>query len=276
MADVNSARQGQYVQANGLNIYYQAFGRGEPLILLHGGTVSSSMWQPYIPSFAAHFRVFAPDSRAHGRTDNPIGELSYRLMADDVVAFIQALSLTKPLIFGYSDGGHIALEIGMRYPHLTRAIVVGAAWYKFSETYLDWLRASGFERAGVVNTEHLQAAQPEWVKLLKTEHARSDDPDYWKTLLKQISKMWWTSLDYAVEDFKKVTESTLILIGDRDGLVELEQAVDMYQLIPNAELAVLANATHLSAISELSVKIVLDFLLRHSTLTEQTETKEAG
>jgi pimeloyl-ACP methyl ester carboxylesterase len=80
--------------------------------------------------------------------------------------------------------------------------------------------------------------------------------------------MWWTPLDYTAEDFEKITKPTLILLGDRDGIIELEQAVEMYQLIPSAELAILPNATHFSAGSELTMNIVLDFLLRHSTLNE--------
>jgi pimeloyl-ACP methyl ester carboxylesterase len=263
--DAISPQPGQYVKANGLSMYYNEYGSGKPLILLHGGTVSSSMWQPHISSFARNFRVITPDSRAHGRTNNPSGELSYHLMADDVVAFIQALDLPKPLLFGYSDGGHVALELGMRYPHLTEAIVVGAAWYRFSETYITWLKTAGFEKKGTVNFEHLQLKEPDWVSLLETEHVRVGDPNYWKTLLKQISTMWWTPLDYAAKDFEKITEPMLILIGDRDGVVELEQAVQMYQLIPTAELAVLPNATHMSSITDLSINIVLNFLLRHST-----------
>ena len=262
-------QQGIYVQVNGLNMYYEEYGSGKPLILLHGGTLTSNMWQPHLSFFIPHFRVITPDSRAHGRTNNPIGKLSYHLMADDVVAFIQALNLTKPLVFGYSDGGQIALEIGIRYPNLTGALVVGAASYKFSETFIGWLKAWGYERSGIVNIEQIQTEAPEWVNLLKTEHTCPDDPDYWQTLLKQLSIMWWTPLVYTGEDFQKITEPMLILMGDRDGLIELEQAVEMYQLIPNAELVILPNATHFSAVSELSMNIVLDFFLRHSTLTEQ-------
>lgn len=272
--DTNSIQQGHYVQANGLNIYYEEYGSGIPLILLHGGTATSRMWQPFLSSFLPHFRVITPDSRAHGKTNNPNGELSYHLMADDIVAFIQALNLTRPLVFGYSDGGQIALEIGMRYPGLTAALVVGAALYKFSETYVNALMTFGFEGSGVVNIEKLQGHSPEWVSLLKTAHARSDDSDYWQTLLKQISTMWLTPLNYTAEDFDKITEPTLILIGDRDEGIEIEQAVDMYQLIPNAELAILPNATHSSALNELSMNIVLDYLLRH-TITKN-EAEDAG
>jgi pimeloyl-ACP methyl ester carboxylesterase len=274
--DSHGSQQGWYVQANGLNVYYEEYGNGQPLILLHGGTDTSQMWQPFLSSFVPHFRVIAPHSRAHGRTNNPDGELSYHLMADDVVAFIQALNLIQPLVFGYSDGGQIALEIGMRYPGLTAALVVGAAWYEFSETYVNSLKASGFEGPDVVDFEKLQRVAPEWVGLLKTEHAHTDDSDYWQTLLKQISGMWWTPLNYTAEDFYKITAPTLILVGDRDGLIELNQAIDMYHLIPNAELVVLPNTTHFSALNELSINIVLDFLRRHATSESKKRAEDAG
>lgn len=265
--NVNSTRQGHYVPANGLEIYYEEYGSGAPLILLHGGTVTSQMWQPHIPFFAQHFRVIAPDSRGHGLTNNPIGELSYRMMADDVAAFIQVLDLKKPLIFGYSDGGQIALGVGMRYSNLAKALVVGAASYNHSEAYFSSLKAMGFEGPGVVNFEQFQKSMPEdWIHLLKTEHPRFDDPDYWQTLLTHISTMWWTPPGYDEGDFQKITEPTLILMGDRDGMIPLADAVEMYQLIPNAELAILPNATHMTALPEngLFLTIVLDFLFRYS------------
>ena len=77
----------QYVEANGLNMYYQDSGSGSPLVLIHGGIATSGMnWESSIPLFAKHFRVISFDSRGHGRTDNPSGEFNYRLMADDTVA----------------------------------------------------------------------------------------------------------------------------------------------------------------------------------------------
>jgi pimeloyl-ACP methyl ester carboxylesterase len=254
--------QRRFYQVNGLNMYVEEYGYGTPLILLHGGTATSDSWKPFLSEFEPHFRMITPDSRGHGRTDNPAGELGYRLMADDVAALIQASNLSRPFVFGYSDGGQIALELGMNYPGLTGALVVGAAWYKFSQTYVDVLHSAGFEEPGMVNIEKIQRDSPEWVEELKREHIHSNDPDYWKVFLKQISGMWWTPLDYTEDDFKKITEPTLILLGDRDGIVELEQAVDMYHLIPNAELAIVPNANHFTAINDLSVSIVLDFLLR--------------
>jgi len=262
-------QEGKHIQVNGLKMYYEEYGNGIPLILLHGGTVTSQMWQPFLSKFVPHFRVITPDSRAHGRTNNPAGELSYQMMADDVIAFIQALNLIRPLVYGYSDGGQIALDIGIRYPNMTSSLVIGAVWYKFTQTYLNSLKAAGFESPGIVNIERIQRESPEWVEELKKDHFRADDPDYWQTLLKQISTMWWTPLDYTAEDFQKITETTLILLGDRDGSIELQQAVEMYQLIPDAELAIIPNSTHFTAGNELSMSIVLDFLLRHSPRTKQ-------
>ena len=259
-----SAIQGRTISANGLYIYYEEKGSGPPLILLHGGTATSSMWQPQIPSLAQHFKVITPDSRGHGKTDNPTGEFSYRLMADDVVAFIHALGLPRPLVCGYSDGGQIAMEIGMRYPGLTSALVIGAAWYRFSESYQNTIKAWGFEGPGVVNVEQIQQFAPETVSHWEMEHYRPGMPGYWQTLLKQLSSMFWTPLDYSVDDFQRITEPVLIVMGDRDELIGIEQAVEMYHLIPNAELAILPNATHMSATGELFTTAVLDFLLRHS------------
>jgi pimeloyl-ACP methyl ester carboxylesterase len=268
-SDAIPTQPDQFVEANGLNIYYQEYGSGRPLLLLHGGTVTSNMWQPFLPSFVPHFKVITPDSRGHGKTNNPNDEqLSYHLMADDVAAFIQALNLTEPLVFGYSDGGQIALEIGMRHPGLTGALVVGAAWYKFSEIYINGLKAFGLEKSGVVNIEKIQRDHPETIPSLEAEHARADAPDYWKTLLKQYSVLWWEPLDYTADDFRKITEPTLVVLGDRDELIELEQAVDMYHLVPDCELAILPNATHSSPNAKLLTDTVLDFLLRHGAVSE--------
>jgi pimeloyl-ACP methyl ester carboxylesterase len=262
--DSISPHHGHYIDVNGFKMYYEDDGSGVPLILLHGGTSTSQTWQPFLSILLPHFRVIAPDSRAHGRSDNPAGILSYRQMADDVAGLIRALNLSKPLVCGYSDGGQVALELGMHYPGLTSALVIGAAWYKFSPAYLDTLYMAGFYSPGGVNFERIQRDSPDWVDEMKHDHISSADPDYWQTLLKQISSLWWTELDYTEQDFHKISEPCLVMLADRDGIVELQQAVDMYQLIPEAELFIIPNADHFTAKTETTMRIVVDFLLRHS------------
>ncbi|HEX8227709.1 MAG TPA: alpha/beta hydrolase [Chloroflexia bacterium] len=261
-------QQGDYIQVEDLNIYYEEYGRGEPLILLHGGTATLQSWQEQIPVFAEHFRVIAVDSRGHGRTNNPTGELSYGRMSDDVAAFIHALGLDKPLIFGYSDGGQVALELGIRYPQIAGALVLGGTSYRFPPQYFHALEGFGVHRPGDFDLERLQAEQPEWVEYLKAQHVRADDPDYWRTLMAQTSALWWNVQDYGVEDLQRITAPTLILAGDRDEGVDVEQAVEMYRGIPNAELAVLPNASH-GQLGEVANSIVMNFLKRHQRQAEQ-------
>jgi pimeloyl-ACP methyl ester carboxylesterase len=248
---------------NDMHMYYEEYGHGYPLVLLHGGTSSCQTWQEFLPLLTPHFHLLTPDSRAHGHSDNPSGVLSYSQMADDIAKFIDEMKLTRPLVFGYSDGGQIALELGMRYPDLCAALVVGAAWYKFSPTYLDSLQTGGFTSPGEVDFERIQAQSADWVEELRTIHTSSSDPEYWKALLKQISALWWTPLDYTAADFQRITAPTLVVQGDQDGIIELDQAVDMFELIPNAELFIIPNANHFTAKSELSLCFVLEFLLRH-------------
>jgi pimeloyl-ACP methyl ester carboxylesterase len=254
----------KYIQANGINIHYEEFGSGAPLIVLHGASGTLEEWRPMVPSFEPHFHIYALDSRAHGKTNNPIGKLGYRMMADDVAAFIKALDIPRPLVCGYSDGGQIALELAMRHPSLTRALVVGAAWYKFSDAYVNALKSWGFERPGEYDFDWVQENFPHFVEDWKTHHRQNDDPEYWKSLLLQISELWLTPLNYTEADFKQITDPVLILIGDRDGMIPLSDAIKMYQMIPKAELAVLPNMDHLGVITnpETFIHIILKFLMR--------------
>lgn len=255
---------GDYIQANGLNIYYDEQGQGKPLLLIHAGTLTAKSWQPYLAAFAEHFRVITPDSRGHGRTANPTGSLSYRLLADDMAAFVQALALDKPLICGYSDGGQVALEIGMRYPELPQALVVGGAWFKFTESYRAMTRALfGDEQSPDVDTEKFERENPSWAAGLQQSYGAEG----WKTFLKQLKPMWASPLNYALDDFAQVVAPTLVLVGDRDEVVPIEEAAEMYRLLSNAELVVLPGADHgsfISAKAALFQPLLLDFLLRHS------------
>src|SRR5262245_52055538 len=95
-ADTAAAVRGRYVRANGLDVYYEEDGAGPPLVVLHGGSETIG----HRPAFEARFRVSYPNIRGHGRTANPTGQMSYRLLADDAAAVIAALRLDRPLVVG--------------------------------------------------------------------------------------------------------------------------------------------------------------------------------
>jgi len=256
---------GTYVEANGLRVYYEVYGEGEPLFLIHGGTATSQSWVSHLPAFAEHFQVFAPDSRGHGRTDNPTGDLGSRLMAEDVAASIDALGLRRPLVLGYSDGGQVALELGMRYPGLAGALVLGGTQFRFSEAYLEDVRALlGITDGEEVDTGKLEREQPDWAAYLREAHGHVYGPEYWKTYVKQIAALWLTPLRYTSEDFAAVTDPVLLFVGDRDG-VSTEESVQLFRLLSNAELAVAPASDHgfIEAKVGLFDALALDFLLRY-------------
>ncbi len=270
-------QHGHYIQANGLDIYYQEHGQGKPLLLIHGGILTGDSWQPYLAAFEEHYRVITPDTRGHGRTTNPTGSMSFGLLADDMAALVQALGLQKPLICGYSDGGQVVLEMGMRYPNLPQAIVVGGAYTELTEASRAWVRSTlGDEQSPDVDIEQFERDNPDFAAMLQQTHG----PEAWKALLKQIKPMWNATLNYTPDDFARVVAPTLVLLGDRDGFVPVEEGVAMYRLLPNAEFAVVPGAEHGDFISSptkitLLQPLILDFLLRHSDSVGQTAPSES-
>lgn len=243
-------RPGNFLPVNEMDIFYRESGQGIPLILLHGGTRTHKMWDPFIPHFSNRFRVITPDSRGHGRTINPDQGLSYRQMGDDLAAFIKTLDLDRPIIFGWSDGGQTALELGMRYPELARCLVVGGAWYRFSKEYQEGLKSAGYEGPGKVNYEIIdEFAPPGWRDHFRESHPRPD-PDHYLSFLESISRMFWTPLNYRREDFEKIQEPTLILIGENDEFVSPQESREMADMIPGAELAVIQNVGHFDILVE--------------------------
>lgn len=263
----SSAQHERYVQINDINMYYEAYGNGEPLILLHGGLGDSSGWKPFIPALSERFRVFALDSRGHGRTNNSKGELNYRMMSDDVAAFIQSLGLQKPSIFGNSDGAQIILEMGIRYSELLHSLVLCAGGYtRSSEAYRNAWQNLGIDGSGNVDFDQLGAAiGGSTLEVWRKTHASVDNPDRWKHLLQQLAKMWLTPLKYSSEDFQKVRVPVLLMLGDRDQFFPVEENIEMYRMLPFAELVVLPNSDHGLPYTEveLCTQIVLAFFQRH-------------
>jgi pimeloyl-ACP methyl ester carboxylesterase len=258
---MDPSSKGNFVQLDDLNMYYEDHGQGAPLVLLHGGTATSGVWADHLPRLSEHFQVITPDSRGHGKSKNPSDKLSYRLMADDVAALITHLGLEGPLVCGYSDGGQICLELAMRYPGLAQAYVVGAAYYEMSEDLFAFLASFGIDKDGKINLDDFEANAPDFVAYLKQAHEMN-----WKALTRQIAKMWATPLNYTSADFARIVEPALLVVGDRDAFIPLEQAVAMYRLIPNAELAVAPNSNHefVRTNPELFTNMVLEFLLRQN------------
>jgi pimeloyl-ACP methyl ester carboxylesterase len=118
---------GAYADVNGLHLYYETYGTGRPLVLLHGGLGSSEMFGPILPTLAADHQVIAVDLQGHGRTADIDRPISIELMADDIAALIRHLGLENVDVLGYSLGGGVALFTASKYPELVRKVVIVSA-----------------------------------------------------------------------------------------------------------------------------------------------------
>ena len=263
-SDDTESSQGQIVRVNGTDIFYKTYGQGQPLLLLHGGTLTGDSWEPYIAAFAEHFRLIVPDTPGHGKSGTPDADLTYPGLADDMAAFIEALELHQPLVAGYSDGGQIALEIGMRHPALTRALVAGGAFFRFNPSYSAWLGGVfGETAAREIDIANFERSHPEWAEWLRHLYG----PDAWPSVLARVRPMWTTPFDYGRDELARIVAPTLVLLGDRDEVLPVEEATELYRRLPAAELAVVADADHgafFSAKVHVFQPIMLDFLQRHA------------
>jgi pimeloyl-ACP methyl ester carboxylesterase len=254
----------QSVQVGDLAISYSETGNGLPLILLHGGLATAAMsWNTATPLLAPHFRVLAPDSRGQGETNNPADHLDYGQMADDVVAFAKAVGADKPLVFGFSDGGQIGLELALRHPGFARAYVFGGTISERTQSYLDTLAGWGFLGQGEVDFAVLQQSFGDFFNAIQQVHKGNGEPDYWRKLLPQIATLWHTVPSYSLEQLGTISEPSLVIMGDRDHMAGEHQPMRLYQALPKGELAIIPNTDHGAAETEIFWLVVLDFLRRH-------------
>ncbi len=137
----NKKIKGSYAPIKGLNLYYEIHGKGEPLILLHGGVGASEMFDSILPALAKTRQVITAHLQAHGRTADIERPLSFELMADDIAALIKYLGLGQTDLLGYSFGGIVALRTMIRHPELIHKLVLVSAAFKHDGFYPEVLES---------------------------------------------------------------------------------------------------------------------------------------
>ena len=220
-----------------------------------------------LPDLSDGFRVITPDSRGHGRSNNPDGVLFYAQIADDVAALIAALGLIRPVVGGYSDGGQVALELGARHPDAAGALIVGAAYPDFADSGLrEGLKAFlGAEDGGTPDLGHVDAALGDAADRLKSLHPRGDQQ--WRDLVQQSASMWLDYEGLSADEIRRIEAPTLVFTGDRDEQFPLDLMVSLYRALPNAELAVCPRTDHSGPMTPeragMFAGMIRDFAARH-------------
>jgi len=243
----NNFRSG-YSEVNGLKMYYEVYGQGKPLVLIHGGgsTIQVS-FERIIPQLAKHRQIVAMDLQAHGRTNDRDTYLTFKQDADDVAQLLTNLEISKADFLGFSNGGHALIEIALRHPGFINKLIICSAFYKRSGTFPKFWE--GFD--GVTFDDMPQQFKDEFLKVNNSPSALVNMSN------KDVQRMKVFE-DWADEQIKSIQVPTFIMNGTED-VGSLEHAVEMYWVIPNCELAILPGG-HGQYIGEINPQIGKDKL----------------
>lgn len=224
-----------YAAVNGIKIWYAIFGRGESVILLHGGLANAEYWGKQVPELARHHQVIVMDSRGHGRSTRNDEPFSYHLMASDVVALMDALKVERAAVIGWSDGANVGLDMAIHYPERMTGLFAFA----------------GNARVG----EGKDASQSEvfnaYVARAEREYARlSPTPGQYRAFRGQLSAMWRSQPNLSVRELKSIKVPTWIVDGDHDELFTRETSEYLAEHIPSATLLIEKGVSHFAFLQD--------------------------
>lgn len=225
-----------YVMISGARIWYGTYGKGEPLVLLHGGLANSDYWAGEIAVLAASHTVVVVDSRGHGRSSQDNEPLTYEKMADDVIAVLDHLNFQKASIAGWSDGGIIALVMGMRHPSRVKELIAIAA---------------NMDPSGILPDNPAKPRFKSYVKRARLEYKRnSPTPDQFGAFEAAVNQMWDTQPNYSAAALARIKSPTTIMIGEHDQAISREHSAYLAQAIPKGRLVVLPGLSHFSLVQD--------------------------
>jgi pimeloyl-ACP methyl ester carboxylesterase len=233
-----------YANVGDLRMYYEIQGSGEPLVLLHGGTATIDYsFAGMRPGLAQRWTTIAVEQQAHGHTADIDRSLSFEQMADDTAAALRQLNIENANVFGWSDGGNVALGLAIRHPNLVRKVVVFG-----TNANNEGLRPEVWTMIQQAAAQDEAAGEGETPPGLREAQERAA-PNSWPNLVAKVMDQAVAFGGWSPAQLRAIRAPVLVMIGDQD-IVRPEHAVEMYQLIPNAELAVLPGTDHFAPVSD--------------------------
>jgi pimeloyl-ACP methyl ester carboxylesterase len=245
---------GTYVQLGAVKTWYDEQGTGEPLVLLHGGMVDSRWFEPNLAALAEHFHVYPVDMRGHGHTPDPEGPYTFQALTDDAIAFLETVIGGPADLLGHSMGAFVFMQVAMQRPDLVNRLV---------------MISGGFSKHGDVVQDgewDIDAMEP----FLGPAYAEvsPDGPEHFRVLATKVGELNEREPYLEASELSAIQARSLIMFAD-DDLSTFQHAIDMYDAIPNAELAIVPGTSHFLTQEkpELVNRIVLDFLTKDPVST---------
>jgi pimeloyl-ACP methyl ester carboxylesterase len=253
-----------YVSVNGLEMYYEIHGTGQPLVLIHGAfSAIGTSFGKLLPELAKSRQVIGLELQAHGHTADIDRPLSLESMADDVAVAIKQLGLQRADIFGYSMGAFVALQVVIRHPEVVRKLVVASVSYTQSGIHPGLMEGLG------EMTPDMMFGSPWHDEYMKI----APHPENFAQLFAKKTEMDRQTKDLPAESIRAIKSPTLLIIGDSD-LIRPEHAVEMFRLLgggvfgdtpaglPNSQLAILPGTSHVTVAdrADLLIPMITSFL----------------
>jgi pimeloyl-ACP methyl ester carboxylesterase len=253
-----------YAQLGEVRTWYVERGAGDPLVLLHpgGAGVSSRAFGPNIDALAAGFRVFTPERRAHGRTPDVAGPITFEAMAQDTIAFLETIVGGPARLLGVSDGAVVALLVALRRPDLVEQLVFVAGVFH---------RDGWWPQAIDPDNEPPAFLAQSYAEL------SPDGAAHYGVVVEKLACMHQDEPTLTTAELGAIGCRTLVLIGDDDE-VRLEHAIALYRALPDAELAVVPGTSHglLVEKPDLCNALIVDFLANDPVVTFAPIRRAAG
>ena len=252
-----------YAPVNGLRMYYEIHGKGDPVVLLHGSFMTiTNNWPDAIALLSKSRKVIAVEMQGHGRTADIDRDFSYAHLADDIAALLDHLKIKRADVLGYSMGGGVAFQVAIRHPEKVRKVVSISAVF----------RHDGWVKEAVEVFPQMNAAMFKGTPL-ETEYRKlSPTPDEFETFVKRVLQMDVVPYDFGAGNLKATKAPMFFIHGDADG-VRLDHIAEMFRLKgdeifgdmrPRSEsrLAILPDTTHVTLMQKMDVIVpmVTDFL----------------
>jgi pimeloyl-ACP methyl ester carboxylesterase len=229
------AAQSGFAPVNGIKVWYAMFGRGEPVLLLHGGLANANYWGHQVRALQRHYQVIVMDSRGHGRSSRNQEPYGYDLMASDVIGVLDHLKIKKTAIVGWSDGAIIGLDIAMKHPERVSKLFGFAA-------NSDPSGVADIATSDVFNA-YIARAGEEYKHL-------SPSPTEYKSFVAEITRMWESQPKWSASDLAAIKVPTWIVDGDHDEAIKRENTEFMAANIPGAGLLIQPEVSHFSFLQD--------------------------
>lgn len=232
-APKQTTAHGHIVQINNMEMYYEEYGTGKPLVLLHGFGGCSQNWQPFTSKLSEHYRLIVADLRGHGYSTNPGNTFTHREAASDVFLLLEKLEIAHFSAMGMSSGGMTLLHMATSQPKRIDSMVLISATSYFPDQARTIMKRASY------NT------MPQQVQAMYRECAKRGDEQI-RQLITQFNALHnnYDDMNFTAQSLSTITARTLVVHGDRDNFFPVDIPVSIYRSIPDAALWIIPGGDH--------------------------------